>query len=145
MDAGVNLHPSDEALLAYGLGKLIGDSAQRVSEHLDSCDDCLQRASGLSTDETYGATFLDRLKRARLSERPGATSTIPFEQRDKRLATTDGPQDAPPPELASHPDYEIRRELGRGGMGVVYLAYNRLMGRNEVLKVMGRHIIERPA
>ena len=29
-------------------------------------------------------------------------------------------------------------------MGVVYLAYNRLMGRKEVLKVMGQHIIERP-
>ncbi len=27
-------------------------------------------------------------------------------------------------------------------MGVVYLAYNRLMGRKEVLKVMGQHIIE---
>src|SRR5262249_50952848 len=33
---------------------------------------------------------------------------------------------------------------GRGGMGVVYLAHNQLMGRDEVLKVMGRHIIERP-
>jgi WD40 repeat protein/serine/threonine protein kinase len=46
--------------------------------------------------------------------------------------------------LASHADYEIRRELGRGGMGVVYLAHNRLVDRDEVLKVMGRHIIERP-
>ena len=49
-----------------------------------------------------------------------------------------------PPELADHPDYEIKRELGRGGMGVVYLAHNTLMGRDEVLKVMGRQIIERP-
>ena len=29
-------------------------------------------------------------------------------------------------------------------MGVVYLAHNKLMGRDEVLKVMGRHIMERP-
>ena len=29
-------------------------------------------------------------------------------------------------------------------MGVVYLAHNTLMGRDEVLKVMGRHIMERP-
>ena len=48
-----------------------------------------------------------------------------------------------PPGLADHPDYEIRRELGRGGMGVVYLAHNRLLGRDEVLKVMGRHLLER--
>jgi formylglycine-generating enzyme required for sulfatase activity len=54
------------------------------------------------------------------------------------------PADTLPPGLADYPDYEIKRELGRGGMGVVYLAHNTLMGRDEVLKVMGRHIIERP-
>jgi serine/threonine protein kinase len=49
-----------------------------------------------------------------------------------------------PPGLQDHPDYAIKKELGRGGMGVVYLAHNRLMGRDEVLKVMGREIMERP-
>ena len=49
-----------------------------------------------------------------------------------------------PPGLADHPDYEILRELGRGGMGVVYLAQNTLMGRMEVLKVVGGHLVSRP-
>ena len=49
-----------------------------------------------------------------------------------------------PAGMAEHPDYQVIRELGRGGMGVVYLAHNRLLGRNEVLKVMSRHIMERP-
>ena len=49
-----------------------------------------------------------------------------------------------PPELANHPDYEIIRELGQGGMGVVFLAHNRIMGRDEVLKVIGPDIIESP-
>jgi serine/threonine protein kinase/formylglycine-generating enzyme required for sulfatase activity len=48
-----------------------------------------------------------------------------------------------PSELANHTDYEIIRELGVGGMGVVYLARNRLMARHEVLKVIGQHIVER--
>ncbi len=49
-----------------------------------------------------------------------------------------------PAELANHTDYEIIRELGRGGVGVVYLAHNRLMARDEVLKVMGQHIVAQP-
>ncbi len=48
-----------------------------------------------------------------------------------------------PPGLADHPDYEILRELGRGGMGVVYLAENRMMGRKEVLKVVSSHLLNR--
>jgi serine/threonine protein kinase len=52
--------------------------------------------------------------------------------------------DALPAGLANHPDYEIKRELGRGGMGVVYLAHNKLMDRDEVLKVMGRGVVDRP-
>jgi serine/threonine protein kinase len=54
------------------------------------------------------------------------------------------PAETLPPELVDHPDYEIVRELGRGGMGVVFLVNNRLMGRPEVLKVVGRHLVERP-
>jgi serine/threonine protein kinase len=49
-----------------------------------------------------------------------------------------------PATLASLGDYEIERELGRGGMGIVYLAKNRLMGRYEVLKVMGQQITAHP-
>ena len=49
-----------------------------------------------------------------------------------------------PPELVDHPQYEVLRELGRGGMGVVYLARNRLMDRSEVLKVVGKELLDRP-
>jgi tRNA A-37 threonylcarbamoyl transferase component Bud32 len=54
------------------------------------------------------------------------------------------PAGSPPLELANHTDYQIVRELGVGGIGVVYLARNRLMARHEVLKVIGQHIVEQP-
>ena len=54
------------------------------------------------------------------------------------------PASTRPSPLTEHPDYLIMRELGRGGMGVVYLAQNRLLGRHEVLKVISREIMDRP-
>jgi serine/threonine protein kinase len=49
-----------------------------------------------------------------------------------------------PPELANHPDYQIIRELGQGGMGVVFLVHDRIIGRDEVLKVIEPEIIASP-
>jgi serine/threonine protein kinase len=73
---------------------------------------------------------------------PGRASNL-------RSTQTLNPSDKPgigpmPAELANHPDYEIVRRLGAGGMGVVYLARNRHVGRDEVIKVMGPHIIGQP-
>src|SRR5207245_5813866 len=49
-----------------------------------------------------------------------------------------------PPELWRHEQYQIDRELGRGGMGIVYLVTNRLMQRREVLKVMSKALLSQP-
>jgi serine/threonine protein kinase/formylglycine-generating enzyme required for sulfatase activity len=49
-----------------------------------------------------------------------------------------------PAELAGLQGYEIVKELGRGGMGVVYLARNKLINRPEVLKVMNNVLVGQP-
>lgn len=48
-----------------------------------------------------------------------------------------------PPALLNSPDYEIVRELSRGGMGVVYLVRNRRMDRLECLKVVKAEFLKR--
>ena len=45
------------------------------------------------------------------------------------------------PELRDHPQYEVVRELERGGMGVVYPAKNKLMDRLKVLKVVKKQLL----
>jgi formylglycine-generating enzyme required for sulfatase activity len=144
VNAPGTIHPTDQELQAHSRGKLDDSAAESVDEHLAQCPDCRQRASELTSD-----SFRSRLQKA---QRPPSNPTMSSshagsESGDATPARHTTPPPAAetmPPGLADHPDYEIRRELGRGGMGVVYLAHNRLMGRDEVLKVIGRRIIERP-
>jgi serine/threonine protein kinase len=69
-----------------------------------------------------------------------AGASAPPSQPNSQSLPTSGD---PCPSLADHPEYQILRELGRGGMGVVYLAENQLMGRKEVLKVVSVELINR--
>jgi serine/threonine protein kinase len=110
-------HPSADQLAAFGLGKLLGPSADTVVAHLETCVDCRQAVANISAD-----SFVGRIQVADAGAAPSAV----------------------PPELANHPDYCIVRELGRGGMGVVYLARNTIMDREEVLKVAHRALLEKP-
>jgi serine/threonine protein kinase len=113
-----NRHPPAEVLEAFGLGRLAGPASDTVVAHLDTCVDCRRIVANLSAD-----SFVGRLQA--VEEGSAMAAAIP-------------------PELANHPDYRITRELGRGGMGVVYLAHNTLMARDEVLKVAHRALLEKP-
>ncbi len=49
-----------------------------------------------------------------------------------------------PPGLAHHPRYRILRELGRGGMGVVYQAEQTMMDRRVAIKVINKSLLDHP-
>jgi serine/threonine protein kinase len=143
METRPDTHPSASMLQAFGLGKLEDGLAETVLDHLEVCPDCRKEVAA-----RCGDSFLNRLRQAhRPSNRPwpgGSLADLARRLRDAGSPpTTAHVISSVAPELASHPQYEMLRELGRGGMGVVYLARNRLMARLEVLKVVNKEMLER--
>jgi serine/threonine protein kinase len=134
-------HPTDPILQAYALGQLDEAAAVAVERHLDGCDTCRRRVSELSGD-----SFGERLRDA------GARPESPAPSGESALSSSGSPKTtAPdpvlyrklPPELAANSQYTILRALGRGGMGVVYLAHNTMLDRREVLKVLKKDMLQR--
>jgi serine/threonine protein kinase len=139
MDAQPAPHPTDRTLRAFGLGRLDDASAESVNRHLEGCPDCRRRVAAMSAD-----SFLDRLRNAGARPEPlqsAFSSTDGPSPLDPGAAPAPPPADTLPPGLADHPDYEVIRELGQGGMGTVFLARNTLMNRLEVLKVVSGHLL----
>ena len=137
----VGTHPSAETLQAFGQGRLDDVAAQTVIDHLGSCPPCARVVAAQSGDDFLlrlrdaqrsGTTRLPAKPAERAADEPAALPT----QRAPTLTNV-------PPELAANEQYEVLRELGRGGMGIVYLARNRMMDRLEVLKVVNQDLLTR--
>jgi serine/threonine protein kinase/formylglycine-generating enzyme required for sulfatase activity len=131
------MHPSADVLKAFGLGELDESSSGVGMEHLDKCEDCHKVAAAVS-----GEDFPNRLRQAHgHSSTPAPAKSLAEAAQGLHSPRESTTRSNLPPELADHPDYEVLRELRRGGMGVVYLAQHRLSHRVEVLKVMNKELL----
>src|SRR5205823_675812 len=139
-------HPKPDVLHAFSRGALDAAAAAEVAEHLDACTVCRNLVSALA-----GSTFLERLRAARggAPEAVNGYSKVPPSTGAADMSPATAPSSLTPaadvpPELRNHEQYQVERELGRGGMGIVYLVTNRLMQRREVLKVMSKALLSQP-
>jgi hypothetical protein len=129
-------HPTATQLAAFAAGGLHGADAAALAAHLDACPACRRAAAKLAANAPVNAG-------------PFQGDTLPPDAGSAPAPPAAGgrpPAAAPglPPELASHPRYRILRELGRGGMGVVYHAEQTLMDRQVAIKVINRALLDHP-
>src|SRR5262245_32097111 len=73
MAAQPALHPTDQTLQSYGLGRLDNAAAESVDMHLEGCPDCRRRVGEITSD-----SFLGRLRDAQAqppSQGPAVSAT----------------------------------------------------------------------
>ena len=130
------------------LGETAGAERAALLRELVRLDAAHRRAGGQAVSPADYLRRFPELDAAWLDREIG-TATLAHAAPAPGLAETVshvGPAPAPPsagPALLV-PGYEVLGELGRGGMGVVYLARNVLMDRREVLKVVNKALLDKP-
>ncbi|MGH7227101.1 MAG: protein kinase domain-containing protein, partial [Gemmataceae bacterium] len=132
------IHPTPEELAAFGLGKLPERAAAAIAAHLESCPACRKAVANVPPD-----SFLGKVRAAK----PNASS-LPARSSDAAGIENESAPPAPPkdlpPDLANYSKYRFVRELGRGGMGVVYQAEQTVMGRTVAVKVINPSVLDHP-
>jgi serine/threonine protein kinase len=122
-------HPSRKQLIAFVRGKLSASNQAAIASHIEGCETCCKKLREIPDD-----AFLERIREAH----------TPASSGDFELIATASKDNALPRELSEHSRYKVGRFLGAGGMGLVYQAEHRLMGRVVALKIIHQHLIQHP-
>jgi serine/threonine protein kinase len=136
-------HPDRQELIAFGLGKLPEVKAVAVASHVETCTACRQALENLPPD-----SFIGKVRAAKPggSSYPSGLSAAGTggSSSGKQAEILSAPPADLPPELANSEKYRFVRELGRGGMGIVYEAEQILMDRKVAIKVINSSLLDHP-
>jgi serine/threonine protein kinase len=159
----MGVHPDPAILALYAGGRLRDADMDRVEEHLAGCRSCLAAMEQIPEDATVRllrdfagqtATSSRQIHAAKTAEidargvmqaiepqppSPASEDTTKLFGPDDREAEASAPRDP-----LEHPRYRLKSVLGRGGMGLVYLADDRFEGRAVVVKFLRDDLLDHP-
>lgn len=132
------MHPSEQQLRAFITGIIAQQDALRIENHLAECDLCARSIDELDLADD---PFTELLRHHAASE---ASIDLMHCDREVPPAAEDATRSLPPTQPASRSllhltRYEVGQQLGFGGMGVVYEAFDNTLRRSVALKVISPH------
>ncbi len=140
-------HISQEQLRLLSIGGLDEQRLQNLADHVESCTQCKRTLdSTAAAPEVWGVASKLKPEQA-LSDMTKRIAAIhPCKDADEPVASysVDHLFEAP-----SHPEmmgrignYDIEREVGRGGMGVVFKAFDTELNRPLAIKILSPRLAE---
>jgi serine/threonine-protein kinase len=133
--------PNAEELFAFAVGRLPADARDAIADHLEACAACVGYLNQLDGRADPWTAALRRPVPADLfapavpTPGPGSVESGPA----ARVGTGQPPPASAGADTATWPvvpGYEVVEELGHGGMGVVYRAFDPDLQRRLVVKVL---------
>ena len=123
-------HPTRQDLTEFALGQLFEDEIGPISSHLNDCESCCEKLETIPGDR-----FTQLAQKA--GKRIAQTSEHSSQYTSRKQTSPIG--------LEALSRYRVLERIGGGGMGDVYRAEHKMMGREVALKVINKELVKHPA